>query len=190
VRTGPEADAIVDLALERDPTDGIVRLICIDGPAGSGKTSLAAVVAGRATARGLDCSVIHMDDLYEGWEGLELGPERRVDTQLLAPLSQGTAARWQRYDWDAGRFGEWVDQRQVDVLVLEGCGAGATAYAAYRTVLVWVEAARDTRIARAIRRDGEQVLPRWLAWMDSEARHFAANATRAHADLAYSTDAR
>jgi hypothetical protein len=25
--------------------------------------------------------------------------------------------------------------------------------------------------------------------MDSEARHFAANATRAHADLAYSTDA-
>jgi uridine kinase len=189
VRTGPDADAVVDLALERDPTAGSVRLVCIDGPAGSGKTSLAAVVAGRVTARGLDCAVVHMDDLYEGWDGLDLGPEPRIVSQLLSPLSHGRTARWQRYDWNAGHFGEWVDQPVVGLLILEGCGAGALAYAPYRTVLVWLDAARETRIARGIRRDGEQVLPHWLAWMDSEARHFAANATPAHADVAYTTDA-
>ena len=39
------AGVVVDLALRRPPTLGDGRLVCIDGPAGSGKTTLAAEVA-------------------------------------------------------------------------------------------------------------------------------------------------
>jgi uridine kinase len=183
----PDLDAIVATALNRPARLGDTRLLCIDGPAGSGKTTASEAVVGLLADAGRSHGLVHMDDLYEGWEGLDLGVEPRLLAQLIIPMSGGAAGRWQRYDWYAGSFGEWIDQAVVDVLVVEGCGSGAAAYAPYRSLLVWIEADRETRIARGITRDGEQVLPRWLAWMDSEARHFAVNQTRQHADLVYST---
>jgi hypothetical protein len=71
--------------------------------------------------------------------------------------------------------------------VLEGCGSGARDYAAFTTLLVWVEADQEERIRRGVARDGEQVLPKWLAWMESEERHFAAHGTRDRADVRVST---
>ncbi|MGO1280054.1 MAG: AAA family ATPase, partial [Cellulosimicrobium funkei] len=41
------------------------RLVVVDGPAGSGKTTLAAQLEAALPAQ-----VLHMDDLYEGWRGL------------------------------------------------------------------------------------------------------------------------
>ncbi len=63
----PDAAAalVVQHALSRPPTLGAGRLVCVDGPAGSGKTSLADAVARRTAAQ-----VVHMDDLYGGWDGL------------------------------------------------------------------------------------------------------------------------
>ena len=60
-------------------------------------------------------------------------------------------------------------------------------YDAYSTVLVWVEADRDERIRRGVARDGEQVLERWFAWMESEQVHFAHHETRERADLRLTT---
>lgn len=185
----PGVVALEALVLERPPTLGRSRLLCIDGPAGSGKTTLAAelgqVMAG--PLRSVD--TLHMDDFYEGWSGLDRAGELepRIITQALHPLSEGRPGRWQRYDWKAGRRDEWVDLLVPDLLIMEGCGAGAVAYAEHITALVWVEAARDTRISRGLARDGEATLPLWLAWMDSEARHFAANRTRERADVAWVT---
>ena len=84
-------------------------------------------------------------------------------------------------------FDGWIDLPAVDVLVLEGCGSGAQAYDRYRTALIWVQAARETRIARGIERDGEQVLPNWLAWMEREDAHFRLNTTRERADVLLET---
>ena len=42
------------------------RLVCVDGPAGSGKTTLGAALAERTGAQ-----LIHSDDLMEGWRGLD-----------------------------------------------------------------------------------------------------------------------
>lgn len=177
------ADRVVDLLLERPPTFGAGRLLAVDGPAGSGKTTLATAARASLADRGMSAATVHMDDLFEGWEGLRPELAERVERQLLGPLSAGHGARWRRYDWDAGRFDGWVDQPAVDVLVLEGCGSGARPYAPYLTLLVWVEAARATRLARGIARDGEPVRPRWLAWMELEAAYFAEHRTRERADL-------
>jgi uridine kinase len=165
------------------PKLGTTRLATVDGPAGSGKTTLAAAMHEQLTRRGLGVVTMHMDDLYEGWTGLRPAVEERVLSQLLHPLSAGRPARWQQYDWEAGRFDRWHDLDPPAVLILEGCGSGARAYARYVSLLVWVEADRDVRIGRGVERDGEQVLPHWLAWMDLEEAHFAANDTRARADI-------
>jgi uridine kinase len=184
----PDPAAVVARALAAPPRLAATRLVCIDGPAGSGKTTLATDVVDAATAVGLTSAVLHLDDFYEGWSGLDTGVESRLLPQVLEPLFDGQSACWQRYNWAEGRFDAWIDLPVVELLVIEGCGSGALAYAPYRTLLVWVEAARETRIERGRTRDGEEVLPHWLAWMESEDRHFAANATREHADLRYETD--
>ncbi|MCW2815062.1 MAG: hypothetical protein JWN84_2517 [Nocardioides sp.] len=125
-----------------------------------------------------------MDDLYDGWSGLP-----RVDAQvgtLLRPLAEGRPGHYRRYDWDAHRWGETVEVEppgQGGLLVLEGVGSGSRACADLQTVLVWVEAPRDLRLARGLARDGEHLREVWLTWQASEDEHFARERTRQRADL-------
>lgn len=186
--TTSEVKALVESLLTRAPTCGTTRVVAIDGPAGSGKTTLAGQVAADVADRDLSCVVQHLDDMYDGWTGLDRALATRVTRQVLAPLAAGDDARWQRYDWHVGRFGRWETFEPPNVLVIEGCGSGASDYADYTTLMVWVEADRLTRIARGVTRDGDRVLPNWLAWMDLEAEHFAANDTFARADVRVTTD--
>ena len=79
----PAAD-VVALAARRPPTLGDSRLICIDGPAGSGKTTLASEI--RAA---LGCPVVHVDHMLDGWDGLP-GVEATL-TALLLPVREGRA---------------------------------------------------------------------------------------------------
>lgn len=177
-----------NLAQRASPGSG-PWIVSIDGPAGSGKTTVADRLRRDLVAEGRMVSVIHMDDLYEGWEGLdadrEQGLQARLIGQVFEPLSQGRTGRWQRYDWHAGRLVRWVSLPPPEVLIVEGCGSGAQAYTAYRSLLVWVEAPPAVRLARGVERDGEQVVPRWLAWMRAEDRHFSRNDTRRRADLSF-----
>lgn len=177
--------SVARLVEQRIPTAGSSRLISIDGPAGSGKTTLGRQLLAQFGAAGGTATMLHMDDFFAGWSGLDHAREleTRVLDQVLRPLVRRRPTQWQRYDWQAGRLAEWHDLIPPEVLILEGCGSGALPYAPYVTVLVWVEARREIRLARGLRRDGDQVLPQWLRWMDSEARHFAANDTRGRADL-------
>ena len=124
-----------------------------------------------------------MDDVYDGWSGLRPDLEPRLLSQVFEPLASGRPAWWQRYDWYAQRFAESAELDRIAVLVVEGCGSGALAYAPYRTLLVWVEADLEIRLRRGVERDGPAVLPRWLEWMDLETAHFALNATRDAADV-------
>jgi uridine kinase len=158
---------------------GRTRLVCIDGPAGSGKTSLAAGLQSRLK----DAAVLHMDDVYRGWETDFDEVHERLREQVAEPLAQGRAASYQRYDWHAGRFGVWVGLPPPGVLLLEGVGSGATGLDQVRSLLVWVEADRDERIRRGIARDGAAVLPKWLAWMEHEEVEHARQRTRERADL-------
>ncbi len=180
-------DRVVSLAQQAEPHLGSTRLVAIDGPAGSGKTTLASQLDGCLKRCGLTVATLHLDDLYEGWTGLARDLETRLLEQVLRPLATGQVARWQRYDWNAGTFAEWTDLPPPDVLVLEGCGSGALAFASYTSLLVWVEAKEKERVERGVRRDGPGVLPQWLAWMEQEAAHFATNRTRERAQVHLST---
>jgi uridine kinase len=180
-RVDDVAELLLWVATQRPATLGGTRLLCVDGPAGSGKTTLAEALA-RAAGPG-SALVLHMDDLYEGWSGL--GPElvARVDAGIVAPLRHGQAGAYRRYDWHRQGFAERHAVPPVDLLVLEGVGSGGAAYHDAVTLLVWVEAPRELRIQRGVARDGETVLPFWTAWMEDEDRHFATERTRERADV-------
>jgi hypothetical protein len=126
-------------------------------------------------------TTVHLDDLYEGWSGLGA-----IDAQLeglLRPLANGAAGRYRRFDWEAHEFAESVVIAPVPLLVLEGVGSGASAFADLQTVLVWVDAPYDVRMARGIARDGDAFAPHWEQWARDEAALFARDRTRERAAI-------
>ncbi|WP_323794501.1 4-amino-4-deoxy-L-arabinose transferase, partial [Nocardioides sp.] len=152
-------------------------LVCVDGPAGSGKTTLAAALASLVP----DATVVHLDDLLDGWGGLS-GVNERLDP-LLLPLSRDEPGRYERYDWHAERFSDWVRVPTTPLLVVEGVGSGARRHAALCTTLVWVEVDDDLRLRRGLVRDGEAARPHWERWMVQERAHFVDEQTRERADV-------
>jgi uridine kinase len=166
------------------PKLGDTRLVCIDGPAGSGKTTLAGELRRElADATGQPVPVVHMDDLYGGWEtALEDAADRLV-TQVLLPLAEHRPGRYQRYDWHAGRFAEWQDVPVAPVLIVEGVASAPRAAAPNTTLLVWVEAPEEVRLARGLDRDGEALRPQWERWMRQEREYAERERARERADL-------
>lgn len=167
-------------ALSRPPTLGTGRLVCIDGLAGAGKTTLALGLAAVARAQ-----VVHTDELLEGWSGLP-GLGATLDG-ILRPLAAGGSSAWTRWDWHASGWAESRSLSPGGLLVIEGVGSAPARIADLVTTLVWVEAPRDERLRRGIARDGEPMRPQWERWLDDEAALHAAERTRERADLVYAT---
>jgi hypothetical protein len=184
VRLHDIAADVVRRTLEAAPAPGGGRVLCVDGPAGSGKTTLAEAVAVSAPPD-LSTRVVHMDDLYPGWDGLEDGVAR-VGRALVRPLAWAEPGGYRRYDWHEGREAEWVEVAPVDLMVLEGVGSGALAHAEHVSLLVWVDAPPDVRRARwQVREGGTEHLAAWAA---AEDEHHARNRTLERADLEVSGD--
>jgi uridine kinase len=162
-----------------EPRLGRTRLVCVDGPAGSGKTTLATRLV---TALGAGTAVVHMDDLYAGWT--MSGAVPRLVAGVLAPLAERRPGAYARYDWDAGRFlPDPVLVPVPEVLVVEGCGSSPRDIDPWVNLRIWVEAPRALRLTRGIERDGAGLTARWIQWQAHEAAVFAAEDTRARADL-------
>jgi uridine kinase len=161
------------------PRLGRTRLVCVDGPAGSGKTTFAARLA---AVLGGDAVVVHLDDLYTGWT--ITGAVARLCAGVLRPVSEGHSGAFHAYDWDRRAFAPTpTDVPPAPVLLVEGCGSGARALDPWRSLLVWVEAPQPLRIERGVARDGVDLETEWLRWQATEAAEFAREGTRARADI-------
>lgn len=159
--------AVVEAATEaRSPAGGTV-VVAVDGRSGSGKTLL-----GTAVAATLGCPVVHLDDVYPGWDGLAAGVALVTD-DLLEPLARGETGSYRRWDWMRSRPGRVVPVPRAPVLVLEGCGALVEPAAHHATVRVWVQAPAAERKRRALARDGDTYAPHWDRWAAQEALAYA-----------------
>lgn len=179
---GASAGSILSLTQSRPPTLGKGRLICIDGLAGAGKSTLARALQ----ALRPDAVVIATDELLEGWEGLPgLGATLEA---LLRPLAAGQAGTWRRWDWEAYCWAEDHLVEPAELVILEGVGCAAAAYDDLITTLVWVGADRDLRLDRGLARDGEAMRTEWEQWLLDEQDLHARERTRDRADVVLTTD--
>jgi uridine kinase len=165
------------------------RIIGVDGPAGGGKSTFAARLAETTGA-----PVIEVDD-FISWDNLA-GWWPRFEAQVLEPLLDGRDAHYQARDWindwRGSRLGEWKRVPWAPLVIIEGVTCTRRATVGRLAYAVWVEASRETRLARGLARDADNGEPDfadlWTKWMVQEDAFFAADGTRERADLVVSTE--
>ena len=170
----------LDLLARAPATLGAGRLVCIDGPAGSGKTTLAAAVAegrdGDAPVRAHGRPVRRL-----------VGPPP-VDEQLdglLTPLGEGRAGQLPPLRLAGRRVRrDGAPCDPVPLLVLEGVGSGAGPVRSPADGAgLGRGAVRRCGCARGLERDGDAFAPHWEQWAADERDLFARERTRERADL-------
>jgi uridine kinase len=161
-----------------EPRLGRTRLVAVDGRSGSGKTWLA-----DRLATPLGAPVIHLDDLYPGWDGLDRAAGLLADW-VIAPLARGDPARWRRFDWDSMNYAEWHTAGPADVVLLEGCGSIRSALADSYAARIWVEAPAAARQQRLrARPDWAAYKPHARRWAALEDQLYRTEHTRQHCDV-------
>ncbi|SHF52047.1 Uridine kinase [Jatrophihabitans endophyticus] len=150
-------DAVLRLPSER------TRWVGIDGFGAAGKSTLADWLAGVVPA----ATVVRVDDFagprVAEWDW------RRLQRQLVDPLVTGRRARYQRWDWATDRGAEWHDVAPGGVVLVEGVSATRRELIVPWDVTVWVDTPEPTRLDRALRRDGPELMSRWRDdWIPSE----------------------
>lgn len=159
----------------------VAPVVLIDGPAGAGKSTLADDLVAHWPTR-IRPSLVRMDDIYPGWEGLTAGSEF-LYADLLAPLRSGRPAGWRRYDWALGERADWHPIDQAAPLIVEGCGTLTGACAALADVRVWLDADDDVRKKRALARDHGGFDPFWDIWQEQFERFVETERPTWRADL-------
>ena len=168
------------------PRAGRTRVLAIDGRSGSGKTTLAGQVTAALADRSGSVELVHLDELYPGWDGLAEAVPLLV-AAVLHPLAVGQPAGFERWDWAHRCPGDHRPVPVTDYLVLDGAGSASRPCAPYLALVVWLRAPTALRRQRAIGRDGDLYAPHWDRWADQEDRLFAAERTVDRADLVLDT---
>jgi len=157
-------------------------LITIDGPAGSGKTTLADLIHDHLSSEGEKVAVIHMDDLYDGWED----PFSTLLTQKIDAIlhdgAMGKTLTIPQYNWALGDFGDPLLIAAPETLILEGVGSGQRSTRESASISIWVDAPHEIALQRVLDRDGEQLRAQMERWQKLEAEHFAHDETKSAAD--------
>ena len=161
-------------------------VISIDGPAGSGKSTLAGEIA-RGFAGTYDIEVIHLDELYNGWdEALSDELFQRI-SKLIAAQRAGLATDLAIYDWAAKSFSGSREIKAVQLLIIEGVGSSNLLLQNDLTTSIWLDIEQSIGLARVLERDGEQIREEMVKWQKMESEYFARDLTRERAEFILST---
>jgi uridine kinase len=161
-------------------------VLAIDGPAGSGKSTLAGEVA-RAFASTYEIEVIHLDELYNGWDKA-LSDElfRKLD-QLISAQRAGKATDLAIYDWSTGSFSGSREVKAAQLLIIEGVGSSNQLLQKSLTTSIWLDIDQSIGLIRVLGRDGEEIRDEMIKWQRMEIEYFARDLTRERADFILST---
>jgi hypothetical protein len=169
---------IADQVLKLVDAGNSMPIVLIDGRSCSGKSTLASEIQNLVFKDGESAPrVVHMDDLYLGWNGLQAGVDY-LQRFILKPLSDSYIAQWREFDWskpgEAGyesRNGEWREFSGGTPLIVEGCGALNQLSAPLADIRVWLEADQETRLQRWLAREGSS--EHWAEWAAQEEEFYA-----------------
>ena len=163
-----------------------MTLLAIDGPAGAGKTTLAAKLEAEYSVHST-VRTIHMDDLYDGWDNALSKDLSKILQYLVSQHEAKSPANIQRYNWESSSFGESEELPVSDLLILEGVGCGDKELQDRFAALIWMEIDPTDGLKRVLDRDGEQMHEQMQKWLGTQAEYFLQHSTREKADFILTT---
>jgi pantothenate kinase len=180
---GELAEKIAAQVLELVDRGNTMPIILIDGRSNSGKSTLAAEIQNLIFKDGESAPrVVHMDDLYLGWNGLQDGVDY-LTRFILKPLSDSYIAQWREFDWEnpgepgyEARNGQWREFQGGTPLIIEGCGALNQLSAQVADIKVWLEVPQEIRHERWLAREGSN--EHWAEWAAQEEEFYAREKSR------------
>lgn len=156
-----------------------LTLIGIGGFGCAGKSSLAAEVGG--------AQIVPTDGFWDG-QGFDLA---RLEHEVIRPLAAGNEAWFEAWDWAAGAPRGTVGVVPRGVVIVEGVCALHRHFRDAYALRVWLDVGRETRLMRAIARDGQSARATWIErWMPREQRYFDEDQPLACADAVLDAEGR
>ncbi len=173
--------ALLDLCSEKSHP-----VIAIDGPAGAGKTTLAHEIF-LALSPKMSVNVIHMDDLYDGWENALTNDLTQILQYLSAQHQGQQSANLSRYNWATSSFDLPEVIAPADLLILEGVGSGDKSLQDQFAALIWIDIDPNIGVQRVTERDGPGVTNQMQKWLGTQQQYFSQHSTREKADFILTT---
>lgn len=154
---------------------GKPAVIAIDGRCGSGKTSLAALMA-----RMFDCNVFHMDDFYlpkekraENWMDIPGGNMdlARFRKEVLEPVWAGEVVLYRRYHCGRGEFQTPERIGPKPLTIVEGSYSHHPELRANYDLKLFVTCEKEERLRRLREREGGYFPVFQQVWMPLEEQY-------------------
>lgn len=161
-------DQVTKETLELQDSGVVTPIILIDGRASSGKSTLAERIQNELFRQGESMPrIVHLDDLYEGWQGLAAGVEY-LQRFVLNPLLAKQTASWQEYNWGLGNRDRWREFSGGTPLIIEGCGSLNQFTSTVAHLSIWLEVDEAIRRTRWLERDGDAFNEYFEIWAAQE----------------------
>ena len=159
-----------------------MTLLAIDGPAGAGKTTFAAKLEAELSLKGT-VRVIHMDDLYNGWENALSNPLSEILDRISTAHLAGKEFVIKIFNWHTMTFDREEKIAPTDYLIIEGVGAAQQIVRETGAITYWLEIEPEIGLQRVLNRDGAHIEVQMRQWQVDQEEHFARDETRENCEF-------
>ena len=164
-------------AVDRLVRGGQPAIVAIDGRCGSGKTTLAALMA-----RLFPCNVFHSDDFYlpfdrrvPGWESIPCANMdfTRLDREVLTPTLAGEGVDYRAYDCPAGTYRPAVHLPFRSLTIMEGSYSTHPSLRDKYALRIFLTCSPEAQAARLQAREGDYYPMFQRRWIPLEEGYFS-----------------
>jgi len=130
-----------------------------------------------------------MDDLYDGWENALSEHLTQTLESIVKSHQNKIAFEIDIFNWQSMSFDSKRVINPVDILILEGVGAGQKVVRDAGATLYWLDIDAEVGIQRVLNRDGNQIASQMKQWQIAQKIHFLRDKTRENAEHIQSSPA-